>query len=154
MVKAYLSHRRENDGMSHFSRSLIDWAHGNGIELQVDCKDAELSRPIDEFVSKLETSSSVVFLLNRRFFLSPWCMGELYEFLARRNANYHGFFIACDNFLNHKELQQFFDDFEKSLINHWREVAHHKNSEDAKEEALTFVDHIPEMIGIIRRLNF
>jgi len=82
-IKAHLSHRRNDGKLSDFAQFLLDCTPED-IELKVDCRDAELSLPIDEFIGELKTSSSVVFLLNDGFFRSPWCMGELYAFLERR----------------------------------------------------------------------
>lgn len=106
-IKAYLSHRREDGGLSDFAQFLLDQAPED-IDLKVDSRDAELSRPIDEFIGELKTSSSVVFLLNAGFFRSPWCLGELHTFLERRNASFHGFFIASDGWMREPDVRAFF----------------------------------------------
>jgi len=151
-IKAYLSHRRENGGLSAFAQSLLDWAKKEDITLKVDCKDAKLSRPINEFIGELEASSSVIFLLNDQFFKSPWCMGELHIFLSRRRAGFYGFFISCDDWLPELDIREFFDDFQKSLLRHWNQVADEAKTDKIKVEATLFCDAIPEIIGILQRL--
>ncbi|NOZ53454.1 MAG: hypothetical protein GXP08_10005 [Gammaproteobacteria bacterium] len=151
-IKAYLSYRREENGLSKFAQSLLDWVPDD-IKLNVDCKDAELSRPIDAFIGELTSSSSVIFLLNEGFFKSPWCMGELYAFLSRRHPSFHGFFIACDDWLNKTDVRDNFYVFKNKLTEFWRDRADTTNDNKTSEEAQKFGDAIEEIVDVVGRLN-
>ena len=151
-IKADLSHRRESGELSDFAAFLLDCAPEH-IDLKVDCRDARLSRPIAEFIGELKTSSSVIFLLNDGFFRSPWCMGELQAFLERRVASFHGFFIICDGGMKEHDVGVFFDKQEQTLVSHWQNVARRASTDEARNEAQCFSEYLPEMLGILRRLN-
>lgn len=92
------------------------------LDLKVDYKDEALSRPINEFLAELKSSSSVVFLLNDAYFWSPWCLGELHAFIEKRHSGFHGFFIACEGWLPETDTREFFAKLEQSLIIHWQQV--------------------------------
>jgi hypothetical protein len=151
-IKAYLSHRRDNGKLSEFARFLLENAPPD-IDLKVDCRDAELSRPIDEFIGELKTSSGVIFLLNDRFFRSPWCMGELHTFINKRAASIHGFFIACDGWMAGQDARVFFAEQERELVAFWEGVANDGATDEIRCEALRFVEALPEILEILKRLN-
>lgn len=152
-IKAYLSHRRENDDLSPFATLLIEWARNNNIELLADCKNAELSRPIDEFVGQLKTSSSTIFLLNDNYFKSRWCMGELDTFMENRCISFHGFIIACDNWLPEKNTDEFYENFAEELQQYWKDEANKSTSDQKREEAKRFAEHSHETVSNLKRLN-
>lgn len=151
-IKAYLSHRRDNGKLSEFARFLLENAPPD-IDLKVDCRDAELSRPIDQFIGELKTASGVIFLLNDRFFRSPWCMGELHTFIDKRAASLHGFFIACDGWMAGQDARAFFAEQERELIAFWEGVANDGATDEIRCEALRFVEALPEILEILKRLN-
>jgi hypothetical protein len=152
VIKAYLSYRRVEGELSPLAESLLDWTP-HEIQLKADCRDAALSRPIDEFLDELKTSSSVVFLLNDAYFKSPWCLGELHAFLERRNASYHGFFIACEGWMPKRDSGDFFTKLKESLLDHWQRIESEAPTDAFKEEAGIFIQDLPEMLGILQRLN-
>jgi hypothetical protein len=84
-------------------------------------------------------------------------MGELHSFLERRNASFHGFFIACDGWMREPDVHAFFarqgQAFISHLTDHWDGVARQAATDETRREARRFNEDLPEMFRILGRLN-
>jgi len=147
-ISTYISYRRDHNSLSEFGNNLRLWGNEQKVQvnLQVDIYDATAFRKIDEFIESIKSTSGVVFLLNKEFFESPWCIAELCGHFENWGFDNHSVYIPLDGW-----IQGSVTDFFQS---EWRRVSDFWKGNQELVDAEVKLDLLKEIFDNFSAINF